>query len=62
MNLIRKTCFPSNKMMEQYFQTAWAVVLNLLYFNITHVRKELNSIVDRLVVFVASPTQQLFPH
>jgi hypothetical protein len=62
VNLTRKTCSPSNKLMEQYSQTVWALVSNLLSFNITHVRKELNSIVDRLVVFAASPTQQLSPH
>jgi ribonuclease HI len=62
VNLIHKTCSPRNKLMEQYSQTVWALVSNLLSFNITHVRKELNSIVDRLVVFAASPTQQLLPH
>jgi hypothetical protein len=62
VNLIRKTCFPSNKLMEQYSQTVWALVSNLLSFNITHVRKELNSIADRLVIFAASPTQHLLPH
>jgi hypothetical protein len=61
VNLIRKTCSPSDKQMEQYSQTVWTLVLNLLSFNITHVKKELNSIVDRLVVFAASPTQQLLP-
>jgi ribonuclease HI len=62
VNLIRKACSPSDKLMEQYSQTVWALVSNLLSFNITHVRKELNSIADRLVVFAASPTQQLLPH
>jgi ribonuclease HI len=62
VNLIRKTCSPSDKLMEQYSQTVWALVSNLLSFNITHIKRELNSIVDRLVVFVASPTQQLLPH
>jgi ribonuclease HI len=62
VNLICKTCSPSNKLMEQYSQTVWALVSNLLSFNITHVRKDLNSIVDRLVVFAASPTQHLLPH
>jgi hypothetical protein len=46
---------------EQYSQTTWALVLNLLSFNIKFVKKELNSIVDWLVVFAASPTQQLLP-
>jgi hypothetical protein len=62
VNLIRKTCSPRDMLMEQYSKTIWALVLNLLSFNITHVKKELNSIVDRLVVFGTSPTQQLLPH
>jgi ribonuclease HI len=61
VNLIRNTCSSSDKMMEQYSQTVWELVLNLLSFNITLVKKELNSIVDRLAVFVGSPTQQLLP-
>jgi ribonuclease HI len=62
VNLIRKTCSPSDKLMERYSQTVWALVSNLLSFNITHVKKELNSMADRLTVFAASPTQQLLPH
>jgi ribonuclease HI len=62
VNLIRKICSPSNKMMERYSQTVWALVSNLLSFNITHVKRELNSMADRLVSFAASPNQQLFPH
>jgi ribonuclease HI len=55
VNLIRKIYSPSNKMMERYTQTVWALISNLLYLNITHVKRKLNSMVDRLVVFAASP-------
>jgi hypothetical protein len=48
--------------MEQYSQTVWALVSNLLSFNITHVKKELNSMVGRLAIFAASPNHQLLPH
>jgi hypothetical protein len=48
--------------MEKYSQTVWALVLNLLSFNITLFKKVLNSIVDWLAIFLASPTQQLLPH
>jgi ribonuclease HI len=61
VNLIRKTFSPTDKMMEQYSQTVWALVLNLLSFNITLVKKELNSIADRFAVFATSPTQKLLP-
>ena len=33
----------------------------MLSFNITHVKRELNSMADRLVVFATSPTRQLLP-
>jgi ribonuclease HI len=62
VNLIHKTCSPSNMLMERYSQTVWELVSNLLYFNITHVRKELNSMAYRLAVFAASSNQQLLPH
>jgi ribonuclease HI len=62
VNPICNTCSPRNKMMERYSQTVWELVSNLLSFNITHVKKELNSMADRLVVFATSPNQQLFPH
>jgi ribonuclease HI len=62
VNLIHKTCFPSNQLMEQYSQTVWELVSNLLSYNITHVRKELNYIVDRLDVLATSPTQQILCH
>jgi ribonuclease HI len=62
VNLIRKVCSPSNKLVERYTQNVWALISNLLYFKITHVKRELNSMVDRLVVFAASSNQQPLPH
>jgi hypothetical protein len=47
--------------MKCYTQTFWALISNLLSFNITHVKKELNSMDRRLAIFAASPTQQLLP-
>jgi hypothetical protein len=47
--------------MKLYTQTVWALISNLLYFNITHVKRELNSMDDRLVFFVASPTWKILP-
>jgi ribonuclease HI len=61
VNLVRKIYSPSNKLMKRYTQTVWALISNLLSFNITHVKRELNSMADRLVVFAASPTRQLLP-
>ena len=61
MNLVRKIYSPSNKLMKRYTQIVWALISNLLPFNITHVKRELNSMADRLVVFAASPTRQLLP-
>jgi ribonuclease HI len=62
VNLVRKIYSPSNKLMKKYTQTVWVLILNLLSFNITHVKKELNSMVDRSTVFAASPNQQPLPH
>jgi ribonuclease HI len=62
VNLIRKMCYPRNKLMERYSQTVWALLSNLLSFNITHVKRELNSMAGRLAIFVDSPNQQLLPH
>ena len=46
VNLVHKICSPSNKLMKQYTQTVWALISNLLSFNITHVKRELNSMDD----------------
>jgi hypothetical protein len=62
VKLKRKICSPRNKLMERYTQTVWVLILNLLSFNITHVKRELNSMVDRLAIFAASPNQKKFPH
>jgi hypothetical protein len=37
------------------------LISNMLSFNITRVKGELNSITDRLVVFATSPTRQILP-
>jgi ribonuclease HI len=61
VNLVRKIYSPSNKLMKRYTQTVWALMLNLLSFNITHVKRELNSMAGRLAIFVASPNRQILP-
>jgi hypothetical protein len=62
VNLVRKIYSPRNKLMKRYTQTVWALISNLISFNITHVRRELNSISDHLAFFVASPDLLLFAH
>jgi ribonuclease HI len=61
VNLVRKIYTPTNKLLKRYTQVVWALIQNLLSFNITHIKRELNSIVDRLVVFASCPTRQLLP-
>jgi ribonuclease HI len=61
VKLVRNIYSPRNKLMKRYTQTVWVLILNLLSFNITHVKRELNLMADRLVVFAASPTWQLLP-
>jgi ribonuclease HI len=61
VNLVRKIYNPNNKLLKRYTQVVWELISNLLSFNITHIKRELNSMADRLVVFAASPTRKLFP-
>jgi ribonuclease HI len=61
VKLVHKIYSPSNKLMKCYTQTIWALISNLLSFNITHVKRELNSMDARLAVFAAAPTRQLLP-
>jgi ribonuclease HI len=61
VNLVCKIYSPSNKLMKRYTQIVGALISNLLSLNITHVKRELNSMADRLAVFAASPTQKLLP-
>jgi ribonuclease HI len=42
VNLVRRIYSPSNKLMKCYTQTVWELISNLLSFNITHVKRELN--------------------
>jgi hypothetical protein len=61
VNHVRKIYSPSKNLMKRYTQVVWMLILKLLSFNITHVKRELNSMDDRLVVFAASLTWQLLP-
>jgi ribonuclease HI len=61
VNLVHNIYSPSNKLMKCYTQTIWELISNFLSFNITHVKRELNSMADKLVIFAASPTRQLLP-
>jgi ribonuclease HI len=61
VNLVHKIYSPSNKLMKHYTQVVWILISNLLSFNITHVKRELNSMDDMLAIFAASPTRQLLP-
>jgi ribonuclease HI len=61
VNLVRKIYNPTNKLLKRYTQVVWDLIQNILFFNITHIKRELNSIADKLVVFAASPTRKLLP-
>jgi ribonuclease HI len=61
VNMVRIIYTPSNKLMKIYTRVVWYLISNFLSFNITHIRRELNSMVDRLAIFVASPTRQFLP-
>jgi ribonuclease HI len=61
VNLVMKIYNTKKKLLKKYTYNVWELITNLLYFNITHLKRELNSMVDRLVVFVASPTRHFLP-
>jgi ribonuclease HI len=61
VNLLRKIYSSRYMLMKHYTQNVWELISNLLSFNITHVKRELNSMDDRLAVFAASPNRQLLP-
>jgi ribonuclease HI len=61
VNLVGKINSPSYKLLKCYTQDVSMLISNLLLFNITHVKRELNSMDDRLAVFATSPTRQIFP-
>jgi ribonuclease HI len=61
VNLVHKIYSPRNKLMKCYTQVVWMLISNLLSFKITHVKRELNSMDDRLAIFATSPTRQLLP-
>jgi hypothetical protein len=61
VNLVRNIYSSRNKLMKLYTQTVWALILNFLSFNITHAKRELNSMAGMLAIFATSPTQQLLP-
>jgi ribonuclease HI len=61
VNLVRGTYTMSNKLMKRYTQAVWYLISIFCSFNITHIRRELNSMVDRLIVFAANPSRKLLP-
>jgi hypothetical protein len=60
-NLGRIIYTPSKKFLKRYTHAVWQLISNLLSFNIPHIRRDLNSMDDMIVAFVASPTRKLLP-
>jgi ribonuclease HI len=56
VNLVHKIYSPRNMLLKHYSQVVWMLILNFLSFNITHVKREFNSMANRLAIFAASPT------
>jgi ribonuclease HI len=50
LNLVQKIYVQNNKLLKFYTQAVWMLISNMLSFNITHVKRELNLKVDRLFV------------
>ena len=61
LNHVRKIYNPNNKMMKRYTQAVWALISNMLSFNMTCIKREFNTIADKLTVLFASLTQHILP-
>jgi hypothetical protein len=61
INLVKRIYTPSNKLLKRYTQGVWKHIYNLLSFNITHIRRYLNSMEDRLAIFATNPTSKFLP-
>jgi ribonuclease HI len=61
VNLVCNIYSLRNKLLKRYTQAVWMLISNLLSFNITHVKRELNLMTDRLAVFAPCPTRHILP-
>jgi ribonuclease HI len=61
VNLVRKIYHPTHKLLKRYTQAIWNSIQNMLSVNITRIKRELNSIADKLVGFGISLTRKVFP-
>jgi hypothetical protein len=61
VNLLRKIYNPTNNLLKRYTQVVWYLIQNMLSFNITYIKRELNLIPDRLVIFASFPARELLP-
>jgi hypothetical protein len=61
VNMVIEIYTPSTKFLKRYTHVVWYLILNFLSFNITHIRRELNSMADRIVIFATNPTRKLMP-
>jgi ribonuclease HI len=61
VNLVRKIYNPNKNLMKRYTKVVWALISNMLSFNMTCIKRELNTIADKLAVLFASLTQHILP-
>jgi hypothetical protein len=47
--MVRRIYNPSNKLLKRYTHAIWKLISNILSFNITHIKRDLNLIVDGLL-------------
>jgi len=59
VNTIKGTYRPGKKVFLHYIDVISQFIECLLSFNLTHIRRELNAVADKLAVFASSPSWQL---
>jgi ribonuclease HI len=61
VNMVRIIYTPSNNLLKKYTHAVWYLISNFLYFNNTHIGRDLNSMDDMLAIFATIPSRQLLP-
>lgn len=59
INMIKGKYRPAKKIFRRYIDTINQSIEHFLSFNLTHIRRKLNAVADKLAVFASSPSRQL---
>ena len=57
INMIKKIYRPSKKILQRYIQVINHLMEGFISFNLTYIHRELNMVLDKLLMFTSSPSQ-----